>query len=89
LIEYPNKEFVIISDGFSLRELKLMKSDRHINVSIYSLIKSKLPFFDKLDEAKYPYYFVVDNNLEVSNVFFPMKSSSIIEKRYFNQFNSK
>lgn len=87
LKEHPEFKYVIISKGFSLRELKLMQVDRNINAQIYALSNKEFAFFNKTDQVHYPYYFVVNKNLEVSNIFFPMKSSSIIEDRYFKQIS--
>ncbi|GAL68875.1 hypothetical protein [Jejuia pallidilutea] len=87
LKKHPEFKYVIISKGFSLRELKLMQTDRNINADIYALTNIELSFFNKMDEVHYPYYFVVNKNLEVSNIFFPIKSSSILEDRYFKQIN--
>lgn len=89
LKKHPEFKYVIISKGFNLRELKLMRVDRNIRAEIYSLTNIELSFFNKMNEVQYPYYFVVNKNLEVSNVFFPMKSSSILEDRYFKQFEFK
>lgn len=87
LKKHPEFKYVIISKGFSLRELKLMQVDRNINAQIYALSNKEFAFFNKTDQVHYPYYFVVNKNLEVSNIFFPMKSSSIIEDRYFKQIS--
>ncbi|WP_203257020.1 hypothetical protein [Hyunsoonleella ulvae] len=84
---HPKFKYVIISKGFSLRELKLMQTDRNIGAEIYALTDIELSFFNKMDEVQYPYYFVVNKNLEVSNVFFPIKSSSILEDRYFTKIS--
>lgn len=42
-----------------------------------------------MNKALFPYYFTVDNHLEVSNILFPIKPSSVIESRYFEQLMSK
>lgn len=87
LKKHPEFKYVIISKGFSLRELKLMQVDRNIGAEIYSLANIELSFFNKMDEVQYPYYFIVNKNLEVSNIFFPIKSSSVLEDRYFKQIS--
>lgn len=87
LQKQPEFKYVIISKGFGLRELKLMQTDRNINAKIYSLVTNDFSFFNKMDEVSFPFYFVVDENVEVSNIFFPMKSSSILEDRYFENVN--
>lgn len=88
LKKHPEFKYIIISKDFNLRELKLMQEDRNIHAEIYSLTDIELSFFNKY-EVQYPYYFVVNKNLEVSNIFFPLKSSSILEDRYFKQFRFK
>lgn len=87
IMKYPNLENVIISNGFALRELKLMKTSRNIKAPIYSITNNKISFFNKMDKALFPYYFTVNSNLEVSNIFFPIKSSSILEEQYFKQLS--
>ncbi|MCR8667551.1 hypothetical protein NO995_07655 [Aestuariibaculum sp. M13] len=89
LKNHPEFKYVIISKGFSLRELKLIQTVRGINAEIYSLTNVELSFFKKMDDVQYPYYFTVNKNLEISNIFFPIKSSSILENRYFNKLKSK
>ena len=79
----PKMEYIIFSSGFSLRELKLKKRDYNLKGSIYSLGNEKLSFFNKMEEANFPYYFTINSDLEFSNVFFPFKSSSELEKKYF------
>lgn len=66
-----------------------MKKDRNINAEVYSLYSKDFSFFNKMDEVSFPFYFVVDEKLEVSNVFFPMKSSSILEDRYFENIYNR
>lgn len=85
LKKHPEFNYIIISKGFNLRELKLMRANRNIHAEIYSLINNKIAFFNRMDEVQYPYYFLVNKSLEVSNVFFPIKSSSTLEDRYFKQ----
>ncbi|TWO31561.1 hypothetical protein E1J38_013100 [Seonamhaeicola sediminis] len=87
LKKHPEFKYVIISKDFNLRELKLMQTNRNISTEIYSLTNTELSFFNKMDEVQYPYYFTVNSNLEVSNIFFPIKSSSILEVRYFEQLS--
>lgn len=87
--KYSNIEFVVITRGYSLRELKLMQTNKNIQFPVYSVDNSKSSFLEKMKETPYPFYFVINDDLQVSNIFFPMKSSSILENRYFSQFNSK
>lgn len=87
LKKHPEFKYMIISKGFNLRELKLMQIDRNINAEIYSFIDSDFSFFKKMDKVQFPFYFVIDQNLEVSNIFFPLKSSSIIEDKYFENIS--
>ena len=79
----PDMEYIIFSSGFSLRELKLKKRDNNLKVSIYSLNNRKNSFFNKMDEVGFPYYFTLNSNLEISNIFFPLKSSTDLEEKYF------
>ncbi|GAA3560896.1 hypothetical protein [Snuella lapsa] len=88
LKKHPNLEYIIFSSGFTLRELMLIKTNKKLKASIYSITNNRSHFFNKMDKALFPYYFTVNSNLEVSNIFFPQKSSSILEVRYFERLSS-
>lgn len=89
LEKYPRMNFLILASGFSLRELSLIKEDRDINFPIFSVSDDDSSFFKKIRSSNYPFFFTIDKGFNISNIFFPMKKSIILENRYFKQFISK
>ncbi|APY12035.1 hypothetical protein BWZ22_12705 [Seonamhaeicola sp. S2-3] len=87
-IKNSGKKYIIVSNGFSLRELKLIKKEKEISAPMYSIMNNNISFYRNMENASYPYYFTIDEDLEVSNVFFPIKSSTNLEDRYFKQINN-
>lgn len=89
--ESESLNFFILSDGIKLRELLLMKNRLGIKVPIYSLLDKKdLIFFNKMsNKTDYPYYFSLDRHLNISDVFFPEKESSVLDKRYFKTLDKR
>jgi hypothetical protein len=41
------------------------------------------------EELAFPYFFILDNDLRVSNVFFPNKDVMIITNNYFNSIKKR
>ena len=76
---------IIFTTGFNLREINNLRSNKKLSFEVYQL--NKLPrFIEKVKNAGFPFYFLINANLEASNIFFPEKESNL-EDKYFSKIN--
>ena len=54
-------------------------------MNVYNAFELKIP----AEELGYPYYFILDRNLRISNVFVPDKAAPEITNRYLKNIQSK
>ena len=76
---------IIFTTGFNLREINNFRSNKNLSFEVYQL--SNLPrFIEKVKNAGFPFYFLINANFEASNIFFPEKESNLDDK-YFSNIN--
>jgi hypothetical protein len=74
--------YAVFANGFNKRELYILKQDHKIHGDVF-VVNDELDFFNTMDKAMNPFYFTINSDLEISNVFFPEKSTLFPDKIYF------
>lgn len=75
--------FIILAEGFNLRELKLMNQNKDLKEKIY-LLNEFSHFFSNMQKANFPFYFFLNKSLETSNILF-VENETLVEARYFSR----
>ena len=79
-----NKDCMIITYGYNNRDLQILIKEEGITSPIF-ILNEDSRFFLEMQKSIRPFYFVLDNNLLASKIFFPNKKDEKIEERYFKR----
>jgi len=83
--EFKDLSPIIFVGNSNLREAKAFLESNKIKFNCYLTNINDSGFLDKMQKASFPYFFLINKNLEVSNIFFPsIITNSFLSKRYFN-----
>jgi hypothetical protein len=80
-------KFIILVSDESLRSLLHFKNENFINYPIYIIEYDSLSI--PLESLNFPYFFVVDKNFKVTNVFYPLTSMPELTEDYFRVLKNK
>lgn len=82
-----HNRFIILASYDNLRDLKLFQKENQINYPIYKIISDSLSI--PLEKLSIPYFFVLDNSLKATNLFYPLMSTPDLTDKYFAILNEK
>ena len=82
------KQVVVLASFENKRELRILTEGvKKLGVPIFSIRFDKVHL--PIEEVNIPYYFMLDSDWSVSNVFIPKKSFPDLTNTYFNAIASK
>ncbi|NIJ46624.1 hypothetical protein FHR24_003119 [Wenyingzhuangia heitensis] len=84
---HPNLNYVLICKNFNEKELDILINDKNLELPIYTITNDKSFFLKMMDETSFPFYFTINNSLDISNVFLPSKKRPELNTIYFNNIN--
>lgn len=76
---------IIITDYKTTRELYQFRRMNQIDIKIYNLMNYEITRIDK----NLPYYFVLNSNSSISQLFIPIKNENVFIFQYFKEINNR